>query len=128
MRLLLDTCVFLWFVCGEDRLNAKVLAALKNADNDLFVSALSIAEIGIKNSLLSTRHKIPVIKLLEKSRSSLEIVSLPLSDFEALEMNRLPSIHKDPFDRLLICQALHHDLTLVTPDEKIHRYPVSYLW
>jgi PIN domain nuclease of toxin-antitoxin system len=120
-RYLLDTRVLLWLLYDDTRVPTEVVEALSRPLAKVYVSSISIVEIEIKRS---------IGKLLLDS-SPLDFIdqmgfkSLDLTMKEARRLSELPLIHRDPFDRLLICQALENRLTLVTADEFVSRYPVS---
>ncbi|HVB40346.1 MAG TPA: type II toxin-antitoxin system VapC family toxin [Terriglobales bacterium] len=128
MRLLLDTCTFLWLATGDAALSATARAAITTPDNDLFLSSVSAAEIAVKYRRKRLRLAAAPDRLVPVMRRRHRITKLPLTEAAALGVARLPDLHRDPFDRLLIAQALAHGLVLVTPDEAIRRYPVPTLW
>ena len=118
---LLDTHVLLRLLYDDTRVPTEVVEVLSGPLAKVFVSSISIVEIEIKRS---------IGKLLLDS-SPLDFIdqmgfqSLDLTMQEARRLSELPLIHRDPFDRLLICQALENRLTLVTADELVSRYPVN---
>ena len=120
-RYLLDTHVLLWLLYDDTRVPTEVVEALSRPLAKVYVSSISIVEIEIKRS---------IGKLLLDS-SPLDFIdqmgfkSLDLTMKEARRLSELPLIHRDPFDRLLICQALENRLTLVTADEFVSRYPIN---
>lgn len=114
-RLLLDTHVVLWWLQGSDRLKDSVVVLLKDARNQVFVSAASIWEIAIKQSLANLEAPDDLLDLIE--RSGFE--ELSISSFHAEQAGRLPLQHKDPFDRMLIAQAQAEGLILITHDTAI---------
>ena len=120
-RYLLDTHVLLWLLYDDTRVPTGVVEALSRPLAKVYVSSISIVEIEIKRS---------IGKLLLDS-SPLDFIdqmgfkSLDLTMKEARRLSELPLIHRDPFDRLLICQALENRLTLVTADELVSQYPVN---
>ncbi len=120
-RYLLDTHVLLWLLYDDTRVPTEVVEALSRPLAKVYVSSISIVEIEIKRS---------IGKLLLDS-SPLDFIdqmgfkSLDLTMKEARRLSELPLIHRDPLDRLLICQALENRLTLVTADEFVSRYPVN---
>jgi len=120
-RYLLDTHVLLWLLYDDARVPTEVVEALSRPLAKVYVSSISIVEIEIKRS---------IGKLLLDS-SPLDFIdqmgfkSLDLTMKEARRLSELPLIHRDPFDRLLICQALENRLTLVTADEFVSRYPIN---
>lgn len=128
MKLLLDTCTFLWAIEGGAELSARAREALVDPDNDVFLSAASVWEIAVKHALGRLPLPEPPDRYVPEQRSARGIVALPIDEDAALQLVRLPPLHRDPFDRMLICQALAGALTVVTPDEEIARYPVRILW
>jgi PIN domain nuclease of toxin-antitoxin system len=127
MKLLLDTHVFLWYITNDRRLSPDAATAVTEASNEVYLSAVSVWEILVKYQLGRLILPSPVDAYLQRRQEQHGIVSLPLERGAALRLLELPSHHQDPFDRMLVCQALHHDLTMVTSDEQIARYPVSIL-
>jgi PIN domain nuclease of toxin-antitoxin system len=121
--LLLDTHVLLWANEAPERLSAEAAAALEDPANDLLVSPVSVAEIEIKRRL----GKLAMEHSCEALRSQLGAIWLDLTAAHATGLRTLPSIHADPFDRLLIAQAMAEDCTLVTADEKVLAYPLATL-
>lgn len=128
MRLLLDTCAFVWLITDSPELSAAARAAGADRANALFLSAASVWEILSKHVTGKVRLADDPTKLIAGERERLGITSLAFDESAALHVTRLPMIHKDPFDRMLICQAIVHGLTILTPDEAIRRYPVRTLW
>ncbi len=130
MKLLLDTCVFLWLLGMPDRLPHVVGNRLRDADY-CAVSVVSLWECLIKHGKgrigFATGGKTALDFLLwQCDRHVLDILSLEVTALDPL--GRLPPMHGDPFDRMLICQAIDHSLTLVTPDMHIRQYPIKTLW
>jgi PIN domain nuclease of toxin-antitoxin system len=128
MKLLMDTCAFLWLADGSPELSATAAEAFLDEDNDLYLSTASAWEIAIKYSIrklqLSKRPEIFVPH--NRLRSGIE--SLPVDEEAALYVEKLPLLHGDPFDRLLVAQAVVHGMTIVTSDPKILQYAVRTLW
>ena len=121
MRLLLDTHILLW--AAEDRnLPGAARALIEDQGNDLLFSSASMWEIAIKASLGRDDFRIDIERLL---RALVEngYVELPVAGVHAVQVGRLPAIHKDPFDRMLAAQALVEGLTLITADPVVARYP-----
>ena len=114
-RLLLDTHVGLWWLQGSDRLKDSVVVLLKDATNEVFVSAASVWEIAIKQGLGKLEAPDDLLDLIEQSGFE----ALSISSFHAEQAGRLPLAHKDPFDRMLIAQARAEGLILVTHNEAI---------
>lgn len=128
MKLLLDTCTFLWIIKGSDELSNTAKILFSQPENEVFLSAISFWEVIVKNQL----GKLPLPKFPEKfiqeQRKLHRIESLPLDESSIAQLPKLPLLHQDPFDRMLICQAITHGLTILTPDKHILQYPVSCAW
>lgn len=128
MKILLDTCTFLWAVRETSALSPLATALITDAENEVFLSAISAWEMAVKHGLgkLKLDGISSVYISLERARH--RIASLPLDEDSATAVSRLPLMHADPFDWLLICQAITHGMTLLTPDARIHQYPVNVKW
>jgi PIN domain nuclease of toxin-antitoxin system len=128
MRLLLDTCTFLWLILGADDLSGKAKKMFVDPNNDVYLSVVSAWEIAVKYAI--GRLDLPEDPRLyiPEQRERHGIQSLPLDEAESLQVSTLPRIHNDPFDRMLISQALIHGLTILSPDESIKKYPVRIVW
>lgn len=122
MRLLLDTHVVLWWLADDPTL-AEDLKDILDREPDVYVSPVSAWEIAIKQALGKLAEP---ADLAERIRDS-EFRELPIRMIHAVAAGRLPAIHRDPFDRMLVAQARCEDLTLVTRDTHIHRYDVATL-
>jgi PIN domain nuclease of toxin-antitoxin system len=123
VRLLLDTHIFLWLQAQPERLGDR-LALLEDASNDLFVSAASTWEIAIKYASGRLALPEPPDRFVLTRIREIGAEPLAIEHAHALAVSRLPNLHSDPFDRMLIAQAGALDATLVTADERIVRYPV----
>ncbi len=128
MKLLLDTCTFLWIVSGAQQLTSRVREAFANPDNEIYLSAVSAWEITVKHDLGKLPLPRSAADFVPEERARHAIAALPLSESEALAVAKLPRLHRDPFDRMLVCQAVMGGLTLVTPDPLVTQYPVPTLW
>lgn len=127
MTLLLDTHAFLWFVAGDRRLGAAARRALDNPAAEPMLSIASVWEMAIKSSLKRLVLPAPVDEYVaEKLRSNLRLLPLELAHAAAVE--RLPFHHQDPFDRVLIAQALAEDLAVITRDRLFRKYRVKTIW
>ena len=123
MKLLLDTHIFLWLIKDKNRLDKGLLAEIDNLNNEVFLSVASLWECIIKYKLGKLDFpESPEIYLPNKRKKHL-IKSLSIDENSIKYLTNLPLLHKDPFDRLLICQSLQHDLTIATVDNAILRYP-----
>ena len=128
MRLLLDTCTFLWIVSGSSQISKRVAQEFSNPDNEVFLSVVSAWEIGVKYSLGALRLPKPPLEYVVSQREAHAIAALPLNETEALYLPKIPKHHRDPFDRMLVCQAVAGGLTILTPDPLISQYPIRTLW
>ncbi len=128
MKLLLDTSTFLWAIADPDLLSPRARDALSDPDNELFLSAASAWEIAIKVALGRIKISGPVEKLVPTEMAALSIEPLPVLHSHALRTIKLPPLHRDPFDRLLVAQTQVDHLTLVTSDRAIRSYAVPVVW
>lgn len=128
MELLLDTCTFLWIVTDAPELSGPARNLFQDRGNRIYLSAVSVWEIAVKHAMGRLELSGPPDKFIPATRTQHGIDSLPLDEEATLFLPRLPDLHRDPFDRMLVCQALSGGLTLLTPDENIARYPVQVLW
>lgn len=125
MQLLLDTHIFLWFISGSDQLSASFRESIQKPDNEVYLSVVSVWECIIKYQL----GKLPLPEspeiYLPKQRERHRIDSLKVDEASVAQLIKLPSLHRDPFDRLLICQALQHNLIIVTADATVMAYQMA---
>lgn len=128
MRLLLDTCTFLWVVGGAKELSPRARDAFADPSNEAYLSAASAWEIAVKHRL--GRLPLPTTpdEFVPAQRAAHGIEPLPVDEESALHVAKLPDLHRDPFDRMLVAQALVGGLVLLTPDDPIRQYPVRILW
>jgi PIN domain nuclease of toxin-antitoxin system len=128
MKLLLDTCTFLWIVTDDNTLTTESRKLFSDPTNDVFLSAISDWEIMLKYSLGKLPLPTPPEQFLSTQRSRHHIEALPLREEATVHLPKLPPLHKDPFDRMLICQAIQHELTILTPDPLITQYAIRTIW
>lgn len=128
MRVLLDTCTFLWWATDPSQVSAKAMEVFEDPDNEVFLSAVSCWEIVVKHAAGKLRLPEPPLKLIPACREIYGVGSLPLDEESALHAGRLPRLHSDPFDRMLICQSIMHSMPILTPDERIAQYSVRTIW
>jgi PIN domain nuclease of toxin-antitoxin system len=130
MKLLLDTHTFLWLVVGSPHLSAAAQVALADPANELFLSVASVWELAIKTSRPKQQLKLtdPLDVYLAKWTAIYQLNLLPIQSPHALHVVRLQDHHRDPFDRILIAQAVVEGMTLVSGDGRFASYPVTILW
>jgi PIN domain nuclease of toxin-antitoxin system len=125
MRILLDTHIFLWFISGDTQLSKDVRDAIRDPDNEVYLSAISVWEILVKYQL----GKLPLPEhpetYLPKQRDLHQILSLALDENSVAQLTKLPPLHRDPFDRMLVYQALQNGLTIATVDAAVRAYSIS---
>jgi PIN domain nuclease of toxin-antitoxin system len=127
MGFLLDTHTVLWMIQGDSNLSDRARAIIESSETKLYFSIASLWEIAIKVGLgkLKLDHSLPALtELLQQ----LDIETLPIMVADLESYLSLPLHHRDPFDRILIAQAMHHDLVIVSRDEAFAMYPVQRLW
>jgi PIN domain nuclease of toxin-antitoxin system len=128
VRLLLDTCTFLWIVGGEAALSDRAREAFVDPESEVFLSAASAWEIAVKHRLGKLPLPAPPETFVPAQRAAHGIEPLPVDEEAALHVAKLPDLHRDPFDRMLVAQAIVGGLVVVTPDDAIRQYPVRTLW
>lgn len=127
MRILLDTHIFLWFISGDARLLANIRNAIRDSDNEVYLSSVSIWEAIVKYQSGRLPLPEPPEAYLPKQRNLHQISDLALDEGCVVKLANLPPLHRDPFDRMLVCQALQNSLTIATVDSAVRAYPVSTL-
>lgn len=126
--ILLDTCVLIWLAAAPNKISRKAAARL-NDGGRVFVSAISAFEIGIKANRGALQLPMPIDRWFPEFLRERAIEQLPVSSEIAALATLLPSIHQDPFDRIIIATAQVEGLTILTPDPEIARYPgARTLW
>ena len=132
MKYLLDTHTLLWVLFEDEKLSETAKAAIKNPDNEIYASIVSYWEISLKYAL----GKLELVGItpegLPKEAKKIDIETLEISEEEASTFYRLPKVkHKDPFDRLIIWQAINRNMTLISKDKPIKEYQkfgLKMLW
>jgi len=127
MKFLLDTHVFLWFLSGDARLPAAWRDTIRQPHHEVYLSVVSLWETIIKHRLGKLPLPEPPETYLPTQRERHRIANLPLDEASVRQLAALPPIHRDPFDRMLICQAMEHTLTIITVDEVFRAYPAPIL-
>jgi PIN domain nuclease of toxin-antitoxin system len=124
MRMLLDTHVVLWSVEAPHRLGPAARADLSDRSHEVLVSVVALWELATKRAI--GKLQLDVVELVDELRSQ-DIDLLPVRPEHALSVADLPLHHRDPFDRMLVAQARHEGLTLVTADRRLEAYSVAVL-
>jgi PIN domain nuclease of toxin-antitoxin system len=127
MRLLLDTHIFLWFISGDARLPEGLRDTIRNPDHEVYLSAVSLWEAIVKHQIGRLPLPQPPESYLPTQRARHEIASLSLDEASVRQLAELPAIHRDPFDRMLVCQAMEHGFVIVTVDDVFSHYPVTVM-
>jgi PIN domain nuclease of toxin-antitoxin system len=128
LNILLDTCTFLWIVADSPDLSIRARQLFADPDNDVYLSVASAWEIIVKHRLGKLPLPEPPHDFILNWRTLHKIESLPIDEPAVLQLSRLPEYHKDPFDRVIICQAIANGLIILTPDSHITKYPIRTEW
>ena len=128
MRLLLDSCCWLWWLIDADKLSKQQLDAIANRQNQLFLSVATLWELSIKVNTQKLTLPEPLNKLVERECPIDNISLLDIKPIHAIQAGNLTLHHKDPFDRMIITQASLENLTVVTSDSVFQKYDISVLF
>lgn len=126
MNILLDTHIFQWYITEDARLSTDFVDAIRDSQNSVYLSSASIWESSIKFQL----GKLPLpdssAQLLPQECMTHDIDILPIDEVAILHLESLPPLHRDPFDRVIIAQALQHNLILATVDSQVLAYNAPF--
>jgi PIN domain nuclease of toxin-antitoxin system len=128
MKVLLDTHAFLWLITGDDRLSENARQTFLNTENSLFFSAASLWEICIKKSLGKISLKDGWFQTIQAEMETNTIQWLPIEMTHSAEVTELPFHHRDPFDRMLIAQAIVEEMKLLSRDSPLSNYAIELIW
>ena len=128
MELLFDTHAFIWWDGDQSKLSAVVLDACRSPANSLHLSLASVWELQIKMQLGKLALRLPLVDVLRDQQQQNGLVLEPVTLEDILALAALPTLHRDPFDRLIIAQSNRRGFHLVTHDPELARYPVAVLW
>jgi len=128
MRALLDTSSFLWFVSGSDKLSGPANNFISDFNNQLILSSASLWEIAIKISLGKLELLQPYNQFIPQQLEENDIAILSIELRHLNKLIDLPFHHRDPFDRLIIAQAITEELAVISPDQIFVKYPVKLIW
>jgi len=128
MKVLLDTHVFLWLITGDKQLSQKARKIFLNKENRVFLSAVSLWEMCIKMSLGKLSLKEGWFEIVQHEMKGNFIEWLPIEMQHCLELVNLPFHHRDPFDRMLIAQAIVEKMQILSRDTRFTDYPIQRVW
>ncbi len=128
MRLLLDTHAFIWWDHDQTKLSETALKACQSSDNSLHLSLASVWELQIKTQLGKLELRLNLKQILAEQQIQNGLIIEPITLEDILGLQNLPSVHRDPFDRLLVSQANSGSFLLVSGDPEMARYPGERLW
>jgi len=128
MKYLLDSRTFLWWCAQSSKLSPAVFDLIKRGDSSIYISLLSIREIQIKSQLGKVDLPMPIMDIFSRQHDEhhIELLAIELPHMRAL--TTLPNFHVDPFDRVLIAQAIAENMTMVTNDPNFAKYAVKIFW
>jgi PIN domain nuclease of toxin-antitoxin system len=127
MNILLDTHAAIWFFEDDKRLSKSAIDAIYNLENMIYVSIASVWEAGIKISTGKLNFDDGINGFIETVYKN-EFSLLEITPEHIKRVTELPFIHRDPFDRMMVAQAIVEDMTIMTVDENIVKYEVSHIW
>jgi PIN domain nuclease of toxin-antitoxin system len=128
VKLLFDTHAFIWWDSNPERLSSKVMTACNDPDNLLILSVVSVWEMQIKFKLGKLTFQTPLKTTIQEHQKNNNLNVLPVTLTHVLELDSLPLHHKDPFDRLLVAQAVAEDAVLLSRDPAISKYVANVMW
>lgn len=128
MKLLLDTHTFMWWDAAPAKLSAAALALCSDTANQLLLSVASLWEIQIKRQLGKLELRLPLAEIVAHQQETNGVAILPIVQAHVLALEELPAHHRDPFDRLLVAQAVVEGATLVSTDPFLKSYAIEVRW
>lgn len=128
MRVLLDSNVFFWAASGEPRISVSAKAVIGDPSNERLLSSVTPWELGIKFSQKKLTIRSEFSGFIRIAMADLQATELPVSIAHALKSAELPLIHGDPFDRILVAQALVEGVPIVSSDRRLSEYGVAVIW
>ena len=128
MKYIIDTHIFLWFFGNPQKLSKKAKEILTDSESNLKLSVASIWEIGLKHSLNKLQLPTPPRDFILERTNKAQIKFLPITPSHTFRVNTLSLDHRDPFDRIIISQAIEEECTVITADKKFDDFEVQTIW
>jgi PIN domain nuclease of toxin-antitoxin system len=128
MKVLLDTCAFIWLVTDNPKLSELAKEIFLDEDNEILLSAVTGFEIAVKYSLGKLHLTEPPREFVIHRMNANALTELPVSMAHALALQNMPLHHKDPFDRLLVAQAMVNQIPLLSADQQLSAYDIERIW
>jgi PIN domain nuclease of toxin-antitoxin system len=128
MKLLIDTCVVLWLMLDSKKISPTLRDIIASPTNSRYLSSVVVWESIVKWQLGKLKLPKQPSEFFPEVKERGKFKQLPIHQAAALQLQKLPKLHADPFDRMLICQAIEDGMTIVTPDPLIEQYPIKVLW
>lgn len=128
MKLLLDTHTFIWWDSEPAKLSPQALALCQDRQKVLLLSVVSVGQMQVKLQLGKLRLTLSLKEIIETQQQTNNIEILPVTLAHVLALENLPTHHKDPFDRLVVAQAIVEKAVLISSDQNVAKYPVNVVW
>lgn len=127
MKFLLDTNAFLWAATFDPRLSARANQILNDASNDFYLSVVSLSEVTVKVQIGKLQIPQDLGAFLQRTLNR-ELTILPIRPEHVLNLSKLPLLHRDPFDRMLVAQSMSESVAILSSDRKLRQYEVEIIW
>lgn len=127
MKFLLDTNAFLWAATFDPRLSARANQILNDASNDFYLSVVSLSEVTVKVQIGKLQIPQDLGAFLQRTLNR-ELMILPIQPEHVLNLSKLPLLHRDPFDRMLVAQSMSESVAILSSDRKLRQYEVEIIW
>ena len=128
MMFLIDTHTFIWYVTDNSRLSNQVLELINDENNQIFLSIASVWEMGIKHGLGKLTFNLPFERFIMQQISINDFMVLDINISQITAITQFPLHHRDPFDRMLIAQAMVENMPIISADTIFDAYPIRRLW
>ncbi|MBD2667167.1 PilT protein-like [Richelia sinica FACHB-800] len=126
--ILMDTHTFIWYVTDDSQISNQVLEVINDENNQIFLSIASVWEMGIKHGLGKLSFNVPFETFIRQQMSINDFTLLDIKISHINTVAQLPLHHRDPFDRILIAQAIVENIPIISGDSKFDAYPIQRLW